>query len=204
MFCFLLGSAFSQTEVGIIVSPSLSANRVATEDYSPSIKAGGARLKLALGAFADVFLAENYYFSSGISLATKNAGVKYVSSTAGQASEEYRLQYIQIPLTLKLFTNEVALDKRIFVQFGILNEIKIDEKRQTGNTTGEAIGGFRFYDFSGLLRAGLDFRIGYDTSVFAAISYTRGLTNVLRDHSYPVASLQIKNDIVGLDFGIKF
>lgn len=203
----IIHPAFSQTEIGVIVSPSLAANRVATDDNSSAIKADAARIKLSFGAFADLFLTENYYFSTGIMLAPKNSGVQYASSTAGEVSESFRLQYLQIPLTLKLFTNEVALDKRIFVQFGILNEIKIDEKLRTDNdaTNGsEVIGGFRFFDFSGLLRAGLDFRIGYDTSIFAGISYTRGLTNVLREYSYPDTSLKIKNDLVSLDFGIKF
>lgn len=206
-FLLLSTPVLSQTEIGLTLSPSLSANRVSTGDNSGSVKPDAARIKLAFGAYADFFLKENYYLSSGITLTPKTAGIKYVSATAGPTVESFRLQYLQIPLTLKLYTNEVALDKRIFVQLGLLNEIKINEKRRSQNAAisgNEVIGGFKFFDFSALLRGGLDFRIGYDTSVFAGISYTRGLTNVLIDYSYPDTSINIKNDLVSLDFGIKF
>jgi hypothetical protein len=200
---FSVQHLFAQTEIGVLLSPLLSANRVATETDAYNLTSGSAKIKLSFGAFADLFLKENYYFSTGLALAPKNITIRYnLPDAAGQIRESYTVQYLQIPATFKLYTNEVALDRRIFVQFGLLNEIKINEKELT--ELNPVIRNFRFFDFSLLFRGGLDFRLGYNTAFFTGVSYTRGLINVLTRHNLPNETIKIKNDLVSLDFGIRF
>jgi hypothetical protein len=202
IYFFVLPS-FGQTELGIMLSPSLSVNRITTETGIYNLTSGGAKVKLSVGAFADLFLRENYYFSTGLFLIPKNVTIRYTPDIGlGQIRESFRVQYLQIPASIKLYTNEVALDRRIFAQFGFLNEIKINQKAQT--EFNNVLRNFRLFDISLLIRGGLDFRLGYNTSLFTGISYTRGLTNVLGRHSLSNESLNIKNDLLSLDVGIRF
>jgi hypothetical protein len=203
MASFFVLPSYGQTEIGIVLSPLLSVNRVTTETGIYNLTSGGAKVKLSVGAFADLFLRENYYFSTGLFLTPKNITIRYnPDNGVGQIRESFRVQYLQIPATIKLYTNEVALDRRIFIQFGFLNEININKKAQT--EPNNVLRNFRLFDFSLLFRGGLDFRLGYNTALFTGISYTRGLTNVLGRYSLPNESLKIKNDLLSLDIGIRF
>lgn len=193
----------AQTEIGLMLSPALSANRTITENDAYNMVSGTAKLKLSFGAFIDWLLQENYYFSTGLIFAPKNVTVQYTPAAGGpEVEESFNLQYLQVPVSLKLYTNELALDKRIFAQFGILNEVNIDQKPE--EKPGMALQKFRFFDFSLFIRGGLDFRVGYNTALFAGLSYSRGLINVLSRYQLPGESVRIKNDLVSLDVGIRF
>ena len=113
---------------------------------------------------------------------------------------DFKLQYLQIPATLKAFTNELALDTRLYFQFGVLPEIKIHEE-DTDDTT--PITKFRTFDFAVLAGFGLEYRLGVSSTIFGGISYTRGLVNAAAD-TYEGRDFVLKNDLVSLDLGIKF
>ncbi|UII28399.1 hypothetical protein LVD15_08210 [Fulvivirga maritima] len=51
---------------------------------------------------------------------------------------------------------------------------------------------------------GLDYKIGLNTSLFAGVSYNRGLVNLVGDRSDMVDKFSLKNDYFGLDLGVKF
>ncbi len=200
---FVIQNTVAQSEIGIIVSPALSVNRVTTDQGTYHVSSNGAKLKMSIGAFADIFLEENYYFSTGLILTPKSIGIRYIPTGAtSEKTESYKTQYLQVPITLKLYTNEVALDKRVFVQFGLINEINID--KQIKKSEDQVLQNFRTFDFSVMIRSGLDFRLGYDTSIFAGISYTRGLVNAVSQYILPDETLKIKNDMISIDLGVRF
>ena len=201
LLCILSAPLFAQFDMGLMVGPVMSLNRIESEPDEDLVDPNGASLRISLGVFTDFFLKENYYLSSGLFLAPKNVGIEYRLSGGEVGEESYNIQYLQIPVTLKLYTNEVALDKRIFVQLGLLNEINIDQNEKEGNF--QIIQDFNRFDFSLLFRAGLDFRIGYNTAVFGGIGYSRGLTNVINSHA-ELQELRVKNDVISIDLGIRF
>lgn len=192
--------AFSQFKIGLQVSPSLSFNRVRDEapaDFSPS----GIGGRLIMGIIADYNFQENYFASSGLFFIPKRVGLR--GSSPDQIKEIHRLHYLQIPATLKLFTNEVALDTRIYFQVGLTADIKILEDNISDQT--QYIADFRPVDSSVLIGAGTEYRFGYNTIVFGGLTYRRGLSNIIRNRQDPSATgLIIKNDMLSLDLGIKF
>src|SRR5699024_4570828 len=128
-YCLVLGlflilfTANAQTKIGIKVSPLLSVNRVSTDDGNIAAASDGVGLRFSFGPIVDFFLKENYYFSTGILYTPKRAGISIKDELGIQRSEDYKLQYLQIPAMIKLFTNELALDTRVYFKFGAIPEI---------------------------------------------------------------------------------
>lgn len=191
--------AFSQFKIGLQVSPSLSFNRV--NDKAPdNFSSSGLGARLVTGVIVDYNFQENYYVSSGLFFISKRVGLE---EEGNGFKETHRLHYLQIPATLKLFTNEIALDTRIYFQVGLTADIKILEDNISDQV--EHIADFRPVDSSVLVGTGAEYRFGYNTIVFAGVTYRRGLANVIRNYGNPGADgLILKNDLLSLDLGIKF
>lgn len=201
VFIFLMSVSYlnAQTRLGLKVSPLLSVNRANDDENNVNINSDGVGLRMSVGPVIDVYLKENYYFSTGLFYTPKRVGVA-INDSGLTREEDYSLQYLQLPATIKLFTNELALDKRLYFQLGGQTEIKINEKNSDPNNFVER---FRFFDFSVVAGFGLEYRIGVNSTVFGGISYTRGLINAAskRRSDY---DFSIKNDLVSLDLGIMF
>ncbi len=198
-------SAFSQFKIGFQFSPILSSNRIdfTSDDYD--LETDGTGLKMATGPFVDIQLTDNYYFNVGVFYASKRVGIEVrdkINNTP-PTKEEYNLQYVQIPLSMKLYTNEVSLDKRIYFQFGAALEFNMEEK--SAEASNVIVEDFRLFDTSLLAGLGMEYQIGTSTMVFGGISYHRGLVNTISESVDGLGGdLAMKNDYIALDLGIKF
>ena len=115
--------------------------------------------------------------------------------------ESYDLNYLQVPLSLKLFTNEIAPDISLFFQIGLALEFKIFE--QELNEDYEFISKFKFFDTAAIIGTGIEYRLGINTLFFAGISLQKGLINII-NQTNPDYPLVIRNQIVSIDLGMKF
>ena len=151
----------------------------------------------------DFSIGDNYYVSTGIYYTSKRAGLSVTNRNDNTVSTEvHSLQYVQLPVALKLYTNEVALDTRIYFLVGSQLEFNVNEKLKKGDSF--YIRDFRALDMSVNLGAGIEMRAGVNTSFFAGLSYTRGLTNTISQQAPADSKIILKNDLFSLDFGIKF
>ena len=202
IFSFLLSSGvtLAQVKVGVQVSPTLSFNRVSGESDNLNFSSDGIGGRILAGAIVDYMLKENYFVSSGVFFVPKRVGLR--DGATEQVEEAYKLHYLQIPATMKLFTNEVALDTRIYFQGGFALDFKLKEDKLSDEV--EYVDDFGFVDASLLLAAGAEYRYGYNTILFGGFSYRRGFGNVVRNAAAPAGDLLIKNDLFSLDLGIKF
>jgi hypothetical protein len=202
---FFVTLSYSQHRIGLKFSPTLSVNRIDSESDRIDYSSNGVGARFIFGPTFDYFLGENYYISTGLLYAPKRAGVSgIVNDTRRRVDERYNLQYLQIPATLKLFTNELALDTRLYFQLGGLLEFKISDR--SAQTSIVLVDRFRNYDFSTLLGTGVEYRIGVNTVLYGGISYVRGLLNVAtRQKDDPIFDkFTLKNDLLALDLGIMF
>ncbi len=199
---FLLAStaAFSQVKIGLQVSPTLSFNRVSDDSEDIDFSSDGVGARILAGAVVDYMLRENYFVSSGLFFVPKRVGVK--DNATERVEEAYKLHYLQIPATMKLFTNEVALDTRIYFQAGFALDIKLKEDKISDDA--EYVEDFGFADASLLLATGAEYRYGYNTILFGGFSYRRGFGNVVSNGRGAADELTIKNDLFSLDLGVKF
>lgn len=200
LFLVSYTTAFSQIKVGLQVSPTLSFNRVSDDTEDIDFASNGVGGRILAGAIVDYMLRENYFVSSGLFFAPKRVGVK--DNTTDQIEEAYKLHYLQIPATMKLFTNEVALDTRVYFQAGFAFDIKLKEDNISEQV--RYVDDFGFVDASLLLATGAEYRYGYNTVLFGGFSYRRGFGNVVRNGNGAGDALVIKNDLFSLDLGIKF
>ena len=203
IFLFLAGysNAFSQQiKIGVQLSPTLSFNRVSDESPNIDFAGSGVGGRALAGAIVDYMLQENYFVSSGLFFVPKRVGLR--DNAADQVREAYKLHYLQIPATMKLFTNEVALDTRIYFQAGFTLDIKLLEDNLSDEV--KYVEDFGFVDSSLLLAVGAEHRYGYNTILFGGFSYRRGLGNVVRNQYEPSEDIVIKNDLFSLDLGVKF
>ncbi|WP_224999974.1 porin family protein [Cesiribacter sp. SM1] len=202
---FLLGlvlafGAQAQSKIGIKLSPTLSSNRINYEGNDAAFSSDGVGGRFVFGPIYDHFITDNYSFSTGILYAPKRVGLEIRRGNT-PTTESYRLQYLQIPATLKLFTNELALDTRLFFQLGGLLEVKINEQTDVDVPV---VDRFQFFDVSLHLGAGVEHRLGYNTILFGGFFYNRGLINAAAKVNGLDDKLRINNDLLGLDLGVKF
>lgn len=201
----------AQSKLGLKFSPSISTNRISLIDSLYDVEASGSKFKFSLGLIYDHEITETYYLSTGVIYVPKyvgfdasededsSSGVTY----PGEPTEEYRLNYIQIPLALKLYTNEVQPDMRIYFLVGMAAEIKVFDEPMEEDY--DLIEEFKGFDSSVLFGAGVEYRAGINTTIFGGFTYQRGLSSVVDKTTFTFQQdLAIRNTVVSMDVGLKF
>jgi hypothetical protein len=191
--------AFSQVKIGIKVSPGLLNNRTYVKSDTVSVTNNGLKFKVPFGVFFDFPFSDRYYFTTGVNLVGKNTDLNYKVGNSPVENEKIRLQYIQVPLTLKLMTDEIMVDKRLYFQFGPAFEVKIDEKTNSPKYINDVVFGDIAFVFSG----GIDMNIGPNSSMIIGFAYDRGLINIVNKSSLPAEKFSVKNDMFLLEIGIR-
>jgi hypothetical protein len=210
---FISLGAYSQDpsiKLGIKLAPTFGSTRIVLDDPDVTIDNDGSSLKMSFGLVVDKELAENYVFSTGLMYIPKKVSISLnpentYTGDPLNASETYKLQYVQIPATLKLFTNEVSPDTRIYFQLGTAIEVKLYEEADSELVEQESIDAFQTFNLPIILGAGMEYRAGVSTVLFGGISYQRGLTNIVKNTNVNFADeLIIKSTLLSIDLGVKF
>jgi opacity protein-like surface antigen len=212
------GTASAQIEIGLKVSPSITSLR-AESTTTNAFSSDGSQLGFGGGLVVDYFFGENYAFSTGLLLTGKGGSIAYDERNASNivvanVKQKFTTQYLELPLTVKLFTNEIAPATRLYFQVGGSlnvpigtringNKFYIDPATGTENKASDYV---YFFDADALVAAGAEYQLGKSTKVFAGIGYHRGLVDI--DHYFEskrgFKDVTIKNSNVALDLGIKF
>lgn len=215
LFLGITSTAMAQMEIGIQFSPTISGNRFIAEDRHNFEKSSNT-LRLGVGVIGDYFFSNNYAFSSGLMYRSKGSKISYTyMSEAGDGqlrptteTDELTVQYLEVPLTLKLFTNEVAPDIILYFQvggaLGTKVSAQVDQKKViNGEKTAKR---FNIFETSAVLGTGAELQLGQSTKLFGGVTYLRGLSNI--DDYYKTRlndkNIAIKNNGVSIDVGIKF
>ncbi|WP_420317122.1 porin family protein [Ekhidna sp.] len=189
--------SLAQVKLGLKLAPVITANRAKND--AQTIENDGSKMKFSVGLIADKSFSETYFLSTGLIYLPKHAAFRSADNTV---EEEYKLQYLQIPLGLKLFTNEIAPDVRPYIQIGSGLEIKVfDEPEDPSYVTIEE---FTPVDVPVILGAGIEYRAGINTTLFGGFSYQRGLINTVNEAAAGFEDLQIRNTVLSIDLGVKF
>ncbi|TGE26240.1 porin family protein [Hymenobacter metallicola] len=216
------GTASAQVEIGLKLSPSITYLRA---DSPSSLNFQNEKSKLSLGGglVVDYFFGQNYAFSSGLWLTSKGGTITYLDrdpasvSTTPSITREQKIgiQYLEVPVTVKLFTNDVATDTKVYFQLGgtvggaIATRIN-GEKRYTdpsnSNTETDASDHVIIPDIAALIGAGVEYQLGQSTKIFGGLSYHRGLVNIDKyfDKDRGFEDVTLKNNEIALDLGLKF
>lgn len=191
--------------IGIKVGPSFSLSRTSTDGSNTDIQRDGTAVKFLIGAFVDLPFKDNYHLHTGINFASKATRLTITDPgvLAGQTvSERYDHEYLQIPILLKLYTNEVILDTKVFFNFGVVPEVRLNTDNET--TTVGFVNEFRGLDLSGNFGGGLERSIGVNTRVYAGLNYYIGFLNQIKSQNTIYEPFKVKSNLFSLEFGIKF
>ncbi|RZK29825.1 MAG: PorT family protein, partial [Hymenobacter sp.] len=169
---------------------------------------------------------ENYAFNTGLFLTGKGGSFSYLDGKSGivitpgptgpvRITQKLAIQYLEIPATIKLFTNEVAPDTRVYFQVGgsigfpvstRINGDKYFTDTYNNNAQTEASDHVFAVDANLIGGLGVEYQLGKSTKFLTGITYHHGLVNLDRyfEKTRGFSDVNIKNSVFALDLGLKF
>lgn len=177
-------------------------------------KGNGVNAGFSYGLIGDFNFAENYSFSTGLSVTTINGKSTefnvspyhdaFSSPIAVPYDLKYKLQYLEIPLTVKLKTTKIGF-VRWYGQFGLSNGFNIGAKQDIQRGNEGLANDQNIYKSTSFYRAGLvigggaEYDIADNTSIIAGLTFNNGFTDIAKQ-----SSRNVRNHYVGITFGILF
>lgn len=162
-----------RTRLGLQFSPNMAWVKV----DSKSIESDGGSVGFRFGLMGDFPLGQqsNYYFSTGAFLNTLHAKFKFADATGlvGGASYRMDLQYVEVPVTIKLKTDEIGY-WTYFGQIGFDAGLRVSAKVE-GEDISDGVNVFRGAFIVG---GGAEFNFSGKTSAMAGLRYSNGLTDI--------------------------
>ena len=188
LFLSISFTGFSQNlRFGIFFAPQLSW-------MSPDVKSidkDVSKLGINAGLIIDRFFAENYIFSSGISIINSGGTLTYSDSISLRfrnttevfpegVSVSYKLQYLTIPLELKFKTNKIG-NFIYYGHLGLTSQIclKASADIPASNIKDESIvHEINFFNLAYHIGAGLEYSLGGNTAIIGGLIYTNGFLDI--------------------------
>jgi hypothetical protein len=171
----------------VFVDPKFSWMK---SDYN-SIDNDGSKFGVNIGLNVDKFFADNYAIMTGISIDNTGGNLtfdyqKNLKTGSGEeplnigSTVKYKLQYIDIPLGLKLKTNEIGY-WTFFTHLGLNGAINIkataevdDVELQNENISDE----IRLFNLGYFIGAGTEYSIGGNAAIVVGLTYTNGFIDI--------------------------
>jgi hypothetical protein len=218
----LLAQDAVTTRFGIKASPNLSWTRSDTKNLSSD----GNRLGYSLGLMAEFPLGPtgNYRFATGLHYtgiggsSTYGYGRDLAPDTAVVRRDMYKLRYLELPLTIKMMTNEIGY-MRYYGQLGVSAGVNIRARQdfetittRNGVVTTVQDTDIDIADDTKLFRAGLvigggmEYNFSGQTSLLVGITYNSSIGNFLDLDKLPggLADPKLLADYLELTLGIFF
>ncbi len=198
----------AQVEIGVQFSPCLSTTRIESKTQAFDFDSYKSGIRFNTGLVADIFLRDNIAISTGLWYSVKRSGIT-VKDSITTTNSVSNTQYLNLPIGLKLYTQEIMANMRLFLQVGGVADFKISKDKIKQNAK-ELINPNSFskpFNSSVNVSIGTEIKIGSHNKVFGSIFYNRGLINMLKkDYATSLNSqnVSLNSDQMGLTFGYKF
>ena len=181
---------------GLQFSPNISWLKANSDGY----ESNGNKIGFGYGLSVEYFINKNYLLSSGINLLYAGGDLKYKGTTSGllrtysaDVEQTYNLRYIELPLTLKLRTNEIGYFT-YYGQFGIKAGFNyranskstysyddfVSPITQThSDRENDAKGDINFMNMALVIGVGAEYNISGNTTMFLGLTFNNGFINQL-------------------------
>ncbi len=189
---------YKPISLGITFSPNMAWMRYGDSDGHES----SAKFGYAYGLLADFAFSENYYFSTGLLINTLNNESKYpnpISSMPNVYTDaEYRLQYAEIPIALKL-KSTMRYFRSYYGQFGFTTGFKLGAKeRIDGASSRQSMGSNAdFLRLALQIGGGVEWQLDHNLTMMTGLSFNNGFTRAVQQG-------EPRNSYVAFNFGIFF
>lgn len=215
---FLAFASFSQVTLGLRVSPTMSLNRVKDLNSADGVEFSNnsSGVRFAFGPTLDFKIGENYAFSTGAWYLSSRAGLSGTTFSGTPLATTYKevvsLQSIQVPITFKVYTNEITTNLKLYFQLGGLATFNFYEKFKESSPVQPSSydNKYNLFDVSLYLGTGVSYKIGESNALFAGIYYNRGLINMLDGSEINGTknkwndAAKYNTDLIGLELGVTF
>lgn len=184
---------------GIEVSPVLSWM---APDIADNIDNEGVKLGFNYGIVGDLNFSDNFAFSTGIMVNSFGGKLKYtdaipeftvdlgtkdsIYSFSPGAIVDYKLQYVEIPISLKGKTNEIGY-MTYFMKAGISPMFRWKAKGDVtqGNISGKSIKNeVASLNVAFIVGGGFEYSFGGNTKLLFEFVYTNGLSDITKTKVY--------------------
>jgi hypothetical protein len=209
ILCLMTIGLFGQgTKFGVFIDPQITWLSSDTRD----VNRDGIIMGVNGGLAIDKYFQKNYAINTGIALGTQGGTLNFENESVIKAFDEsdtlpagtsvdYKLNYITIPLGLKMKSNEIGYFS-YFAQVGLTNQLNLKARANSSDNSleksdiSEEIGLFNIgWHFGG----GIEYGISKDTALSFGIFYHNGFLDILsRDN------LKAVSRAVSLRVGVMF
>ncbi len=197
-------NGFQKSRMGFKVSPNVSWMQPQDKHFISD----GAALRFGFGFIADIFFAPNYAIGTGVNVYRNGGTLSYLElerigsqDFIFRRERTYSNQYVEIPVTFKLRTNEIGY-MTYWAQFGLGMGVNIgargddtknyllEQVLADGNTewavserstvfdeNADLSSSIRLFRASMIFAAGVEYNLGGTTSVLFGVTYNNGITN---------------------------
>src|SRR5690606_16029687 len=161
----------------------------------------------AYGTLADFAFPENYYFSTGLLINTLNSkdrypnqleSTEYAPDAPRYINTEYRLQYAEIPISLKL-KSTMRYFRSYYGQFGFTGGLKLNAKERMEDATSRTSMGndADFFRLALQIGGGVEWQLDHNMVMMTGLSFNNGFTRAAKQG-------EPRNSYVAFNFGIFF
>ncbi len=188
---------------GLKVSPTLAWLKPDTK----GIEKGGSKLGFSYGIITEFNIQDNYSIATGLQVTYRGGKlilpkrtpidgivITDINGNVIKIKTTYNLQYIELPITLKMKTN--AFDKyKFFGQFGIVNGLNIRAKDGDNNNIKNSINS---YNVAMSIALGSEYTLSGSTALVASLEFNNGFIDVLKGDDKAISNY------LGLNIGVLF
>lgn len=187
----LIGASFfsfsQKVKLGVCLNPHFDW----FNENSDRMKSDGSKTGIEGGLVIENYFSKNYAFSTGLRLGSYGGKMVYNDSILVRTDKsnvsvppslqvKYALQYVTIPIDLKLKTNQIGF-LSYYAQLGFAPQVNIRARASAASVldnanVGKEIGIFNLsYHFGG----GVEYGVGGSTVIMVGISYNNGFIDIL-------------------------
>lgn len=162
---------------------------------------GGSTFSFAWGFISDFTLMDHYYLSTGFNMSYFKGKLIYPhemeiegSIYGGEMNRTYNLRYIEVPLTLKMKTNELVKNLQFFGLIGVNTGFNIRAKSNDDFSGKSILGSNKNYTeekvdiksdiylmkASLIVGAGTEYVVDESVSIIMGLNFNNGFNNVLK------------------------
>lgn len=174
--------------LGFKGNPVFSGIKPST-DYNNS---AGTKIGFSYGVMFDYFLKEHYAISSELGISTLGGSVEY-SKADTSILTNLKLNYVEIPVTIKLLTDKIDNKTRIFGKFGM----NLAVATKTAATISYKKNGIEYayddmkdaskyvqsFNISLVIGGGVEYNLTKNLDLVLGVTYTNGFLNTMKSPS---------------------
>jgi hypothetical protein len=160
-----------------------------------STKTGGATLGYDVGLTMDKYFAENYAFSTGVSIASLNGSASHnylypfdtkdddsAVNIPANTNVKYNLQYLVVPFGLKFKSHEIGYTT-IYAHLGLTTYMNINAHATSGDSralldNSNISNEINFFNLGYHIGAGVMYSLRGGNAIVAGLTYTSGFVDI--------------------------